>query len=129
MRHSDLTDGEKVTYACVAMHCGNGKAKVGQHKLALATGRNVRTVQRHLSKLQSVGLLQVSSGNGKALTYSLPTPDMPAATAPDTAVSSPTTRMSSDLRQGRPGDHKRVLKEPEKRDANERFREAYKRKN
>ena len=41
MRHPDLKDGEKVTYACVAMHCGSkGTAKVGQQKLALATGRD-----------------------------------------------------------------------------------------
>ena len=128
MRHPDLTDGEKVTYASVAMHCGNSTAKVGQRKLAVATGRDVRTVQRHLKKMQALGLIRISPGNGKAKVYSLPTPDTPVATAPDTAVASPTTRMSADLRHGRRGDPNRVIKEPEKRTANERFRDAYKRK-
>lgn len=63
LRDKEISDAEKITYQYLTDHAGSrGKCWVSQKRLAKDRGKSLRTIERHISRLKSLGLLEIIPG-------------------------------------------------------------------
>ena len=60
LRDVEIPDAEKITYQYLCDHAGTkGKCWVSQKRLAKDRGKGLRTIERHIARLKSLGLIRV----------------------------------------------------------------------